>query len=106
MFGRSSGGSPSEDTTLRERRGSPRKFASQRDLRGALRGLCRVSPTVLRGLSEDSAGSAGFSEVFCGPRELLEFLSGLFRGFQPFFVSSYHLERKHYRINSKTNSVM
>ena len=44
-------------------RGSPRKFASQKALRGSLRGFCG-------GLSEGSAGSAGF----CGVR-------GIFRGF-------------------------
>ena len=48
-------------------RGSPRKFVSQRALRRSLRGLCgglsegsaEVSPRVLRGLSEGSAGVRG-----------------------------------------------
>ena len=51
-------------------RGSPRKFASQRALRGSLRGLCGVSSRVLRGLSEGSAGLCGgpldFPRLFGG----------------------------------------
>ena len=43
---------------------SPRKYASQRALRGSLRGLCRVSPTVLR-------GSAGVRGIFRGSQRAL-----------------------------------
>ena len=56
---KSSRGSPSEGHN--PPRGSPRKSASQRALRGSLRGLCGVSPRVLRGLCGVLRGSAGFS---------------------------------------------
>ena len=70
-----SGGSPSEGHN--PPRGSPRKFASQRALRGSLRGLCGVSPRVLRGLCGVLRGSAGFSQGF----------SRFFRGSEPMLVT-------------------
>ena len=68
-------------------RGSPRKFASQRALRGSLRGLCRVSPRVLRGLCGALRGSAGFSEVFRGSDPMLVTLANcwIFPEFSPNF---------------------
>ena len=46
-------------------RGSPRKFASQRALRGSLRGLCG-GLSEAAGLCGALRGSAGFSEGFRG----------------------------------------
>ena len=60
----SSGGSPSEGHN--PPRGSPRKFASQRALRGLSEGSAGVSPRVLR-------GSAGFCG---GPWDFPRFLGG------------------------------
>ena len=48
-----------------------RKFACQRALRGSFRGLCGVSPRVLRGLRGALRVSAGFSEVFGGSDPML-----------------------------------
>ena len=69
-----SGGSPSEGHN--PPRGSLRQFASQRALRGSLRGLCGV---LSEGSSGSLRGSAGFSKVFrgqwhyaCDPWELLD----------------------------------
>ena len=51
------------------------EIASQRALRKSLRGLCGVSPRVLRGLSEGSAGFCGgprdFPRVFGGSNPVL-----------------------------------
>ena len=68
-FFQSSGGSPFEGHNAP--RGSPRKFASQGALRGPLRGLCGVSPRVLRGLCGALRGSAEFSEGFRGSDPML-----------------------------------
>ena len=66
-----SGGLPSEGHN--PRRGSPKKFASQRALRGSLRGLCGGSAGSLRGLCgvfpgalRGSEGVRGIFRVFSG----------------------------------------
>ena len=60
----SSGGSPSEGHN--PPRGSPRKFASQRALRGLSEGAAGVSPRALRGSAGFCGGPRDFPRVFGG----------------------------------------